>query len=202
MGHLAELIAADAAAGDALLLYGAVGAGKSAFCRAFVRAIAQDPSLPVPSPTFLLQNVYEAGQPGMPPVHHFDLYRLTPNSDFGRLDLRQSFASAVSLVEWAERLESSAMPEGGHLAMEVEVIPEAQHTALAPQLARASSSGRSADDNLEEDEEDPYSDRRWRWVRLEAIGPRWAARMPALVASVEAEGRLSGLIQFHKEAST
>jgi hypothetical protein len=47
-----------ARAGDVICLHGDVGAGKSAFSRAFVRAVARDPYLEVPSPTYLLQQIY------------------------------------------------------------------------------------------------------------------------------------------------
>jgi hypothetical protein len=60
--------------GDAYALAGGVGAGKSAWARGFIRAAVGDPDLPVPSPTYLLHNVYE--EVDGPPVHHFDLYRL------------------------------------------------------------------------------------------------------------------------------
>ena len=56
---LAAALAAAASAPAAVCLYGDVGAGKSAFARAFVRAAAGDADLPVPSPTYLLHNVYD-----------------------------------------------------------------------------------------------------------------------------------------------
>ena len=56
LGTLAVLLAEQGLrAGDVYLLYGAVGAGKSVFSRAFIRAALGDPHLPVPSPTYLLQ---------------------------------------------------------------------------------------------------------------------------------------------------
>lgn len=52
MAVLAQmLVQQDLAAGDCYCLYGDVGAGKSVFSRAFVRAAAQDARMPVPSPT-------------------------------------------------------------------------------------------------------------------------------------------------------
>lgn len=57
---LAALLSSGRRPGDVLLLYGDVGAGKSAFARAFIRRAARDDELPVPSPTFLLHNVYDA----------------------------------------------------------------------------------------------------------------------------------------------
>eukprot|EP00899_Mesostigma_viride_P014993 jgi/Mesvir1/23495/Mv22337-RA.1 len=105
---LATVLASQARAGDVLCLYGDVGMGKSVFCRQFIRAITGDDETVVPSPTFLLQIIYDEHEG--PPVHHFDLYRLEGGGktyDLGRLDLDHSFASAVSLIEWADRLTGS-----------------------------------------------------------------------------------------------
>ncbi|MDB4112342.1 tRNA (adenosine(37)-N6)-threonylcarbamoyltransferase complex ATPase subunit type 1 TsaE, partial [Yoonia sp.] len=60
-------------AGDVLLLEGEIGAGKSAFARALIRARLgrmED----VPSPTFTLVQIYEAPDGD---IWHCDLYRLT-----------------------------------------------------------------------------------------------------------------------------
>jgi predicted alpha/beta-fold hydrolase len=56
---LAAALASAVSAPLAVCLYGDVGAGKSAFARAWVRAAAGDGELPVPSPTYLLHNVYD-----------------------------------------------------------------------------------------------------------------------------------------------
>jgi hypothetical protein len=57
MGRLAALLVHEGGlqAGDVYCLYGDVGAGKSVFSRAFIRAAAGDLTLNVPSPTYLLQ---------------------------------------------------------------------------------------------------------------------------------------------------
>ena len=46
-----------------------------------------------------------------PPVHHFDLYRLSGAADLGRLQLGETLGAALSLIEWAERLGAAAPPE-------------------------------------------------------------------------------------------
>lgn len=100
-----EALAARAASlarpGDALLLDGPLGAGKSAFSRAFLRAAAGDPRLEVPSPTFTLVQQYE-----LPRFQawHFDLYRLSGPDDLFELGWEE-VADGVALVEWPERLE-------------------------------------------------------------------------------------------------
>jgi tRNA threonylcarbamoyladenosine biosynthesis protein TsaE len=91
------------APGDALLLEGPLGAGKSALARAAVlaRLGAAADGAHVPSPTYTLAQVYDA--PGGP-VWHADLYRLSDPDEAAELGLEDAFATAVCLVEWPERL--------------------------------------------------------------------------------------------------
>ena len=70
---LASAVAALARPGDAILLEGPLGAGKTAFARAFLRGASGDPRLEVPSPTFTLVQSYDTR---IGPVHHFDLWRI------------------------------------------------------------------------------------------------------------------------------
>lgn len=99
---LAAKLAAVARAGDVILMHGTLGMGKSAFCRAFIRAIANNPREEVPSPTFTLVQIYELDPL---PVWHFDLYRLSDPEEVHELDIEDAFADAVSLIEWPDRLE-------------------------------------------------------------------------------------------------
>lgn len=55
---LAQHLARLARPGDALLLSGPLGAGKSALARAFLRALLGDPALEVPSPSYTLVQSY------------------------------------------------------------------------------------------------------------------------------------------------
>lgn len=87
--------------GDALLLEGPLGAGKSAFARALLRALAGDPALEVPSPSFTLVQSYDL--PGGWEAHHFDLYRLAGPGDLTELGWEEARRGLV-IVEWPERL--------------------------------------------------------------------------------------------------
>ena len=80
---LAARLAALARPGDALLLSGPLGAGKSALARAFLRGLTGDPGLEVPSPSFTLVQSYAL--PGGGQAHHFDLYRLAGPPDLREL---------------------------------------------------------------------------------------------------------------------
>jgi tRNA threonylcarbamoyl adenosine modification protein YjeE len=98
--RLAARIASRAAARDVIALWGNLGAGKTAFARAFIRARAGDPAIEVPSPTFTLVQTYDL----QPPVWHFDLYRLISEDDVWELGIEEALADAISLIEWPERL--------------------------------------------------------------------------------------------------
>ena len=105
---LAARLARLARPGDAILLDGPLGAGKSALARAFLRAAAGDPGLEVPSPTFTLVQGYE--MPSSAPfrmAHHFDLYRLGGAEEVEELGWEEA-RDGVVLVEWPERLEDLA----------------------------------------------------------------------------------------------
>jgi tRNA threonylcarbamoyladenosine biosynthesis protein TsaE len=98
---LAARLAAQARPGDAVLLSGPLGAGKSAFARAFLRAWAGDPGLEVPSPSFTLVQAYERADGGM--AWHFDLYRLSGPEEVPELGWDEA-RLGIALVEWPERL--------------------------------------------------------------------------------------------------
>ena len=83
----ARALAPELGAGDTLLLDGPVGAGKSHFARALIRARLQNPAEDVPSPTFTLVEPYQGEDYS---AYHFDLYRLADPEDeeLGGLDRR------------------------------------------------------------------------------------------------------------------
>ncbi len=97
---LAGCIALLARAGDTILLKGPLGAGKTAFARAFLRAASGNMSLEVPSPTFTLVQSYETPRFT---AHHFDLWRLDGPAGMAELGWDEARADLV-LVEWPDRL--------------------------------------------------------------------------------------------------
>jgi len=104
---LARRLASLARAGDCILLEGPLGAGKTAFARAFLRSAANDPALEVPSPSFTLVQIYDTM---IGPVFHYDLWRLDGPNSLPELDWDDAL-DAIVLVEWPERL-GPLRPEG------------------------------------------------------------------------------------------
>jgi tRNA threonylcarbamoyladenosine biosynthesis protein TsaE len=96
----AARFAAGLRPGDAVLLEGELGAGKTAFVRAVLRGMTGDPCLEVPSPSYTLVQSYDtpAG-----PVHHFDLWRLSDSGGLVELGWEEA-RDGIVLVEWPDRL--------------------------------------------------------------------------------------------------
>jgi tRNA threonylcarbamoyladenosine biosynthesis protein TsaE len=107
-------IAAVVRAGDAILLSGPLGAGKTAFARAFLRAAAEDPALEVPSPSFTLVQSYDTHRGT---VHHFDLWRLGGPDALAELGWEDARDDIV-LVEWPDRLGALTPPDALRLDFE------------------------------------------------------------------------------------
>ncbi len=100
---LAQALAPRLVPGDALLLTGPVGAGKTAFARALIQArlVAAGLWEDVPSPTFTLVQTYFDG---VAEIWHADLYRLSGPAEVVELGLDEAFEEAICLVEWPHRL--------------------------------------------------------------------------------------------------
>lgn len=96
---LAARLAGLARPGDVIALKGELGAGKTSFARAFIRARGGDED--VPSPTFTLVQSYDL-RGGT--IWHFDLYRLRAPEEAWELGIEEAFADGIALIEWPERL--------------------------------------------------------------------------------------------------
>jgi tRNA threonylcarbamoyladenosine biosynthesis protein TsaE len=102
-GETAEIgrrLANSLTPGSVVLLYGDLGAGKTAFVRGLAEGLGIDPE-EVSSPTFVLIQEYRGGRL---PLFHVDLYRLDDQREIEDLGLEELGGDGVLAIEWAEKL--------------------------------------------------------------------------------------------------
>lgn len=105
MQELGAEFAIAAKAGDVIALVGGLGAGKTQFCKGFVKALGYEDE--VTSPTFSLVHEYDTP---VIKVCHFDLYRIKSEQELFDMGWDEYLdSSAVLLVEWAD-LFTALMP--------------------------------------------------------------------------------------------
>lgn len=113
--RLAGRIAPRLKRGDAVALWGELGAGKTTLARDILQAlgVVED----VPSPTFTLVQTYET--PGLS-VAHYDLYRLKSSRELDELGFAEALDDGAALVEWPERAPEYLPVETLHLRLRLE----------------------------------------------------------------------------------
>jgi len=96
---LAQRLAPAMRDGASIHLSGELGAGKTTFARALLKAVGVGER--VKSPTYSLVESYRVGELD---VHHLDLYRIADPGELEWLGLSDlATPSALLLVEWPER---------------------------------------------------------------------------------------------------
>jgi tRNA threonylcarbamoyladenosine biosynthesis protein TsaE len=107
--RLGEELGRDLEAGDVVLLYGGLGAGKTLLTKGIVNALDFDID-EVTSPSFTLVNLYKTPRLA---VYHIDLWRLDGGGDpaeaIGLGELMEE-ENAALIIEWADRLLEHNFP--------------------------------------------------------------------------------------------
>ncbi len=107
--EIGERIGCELAAGDVLLLYGGLGAGKTLLTKGILNALDFDID-EVTSPSFTLVNLYKTEKFD---VYHIDLWRLDASQDtasaVGLAEILQNEKS-VAIIEWADKLGVVSFP--------------------------------------------------------------------------------------------
>lgn len=100
--NFAAMLSLWARPGLVIALSGNLGAGKSTFARAFIRALAKSgDDFDIPSPSFSLVQLYDTTRVA---VAHVDLYRLSTPAEIEALDLPELCELHIMLIEWPDRM--------------------------------------------------------------------------------------------------
>lgn len=113
-----------------ICLEGNLGAGKSAFSRAFIRHLLNDPAMNVPSPTYTLVQTYDNDN-----IWHFDLYRMDNPNDIYDIGWEEALQARLCLIEWPDRLGS--LRPANTVTLTIDVLPDnMRRITLTSPLAR------------------------------------------------------------------
>ena len=89
-------------AGDLVLLFGDLGAGKTCLTKGICQGVGLKKEAYLRSPTFTLINEYQAKIP----IFHVDLYRLEEEAEIINLGLEEIiYSQAITIIEWSEKLK-------------------------------------------------------------------------------------------------
>ena len=113
---MARTLAKQIQPGDCIALSGELGAGKSVFSRALLRALGiQDEALP--SPTYAIIQPYLGTRL---PVAHMDWYRLPDAEELLAIGVEEYLRPPwVAIIEWPQRASSLLPPSTYHITLEI-----------------------------------------------------------------------------------
>lgn len=101
--EIAKEYAKSLCKGDVVLLFGDLGAGKTAFTKGIAKALGITEE--ITSPTYAYMNDYDGV------LYHYDCYRLTSGEHAEALGLTDYFyAGGICVIEWSNNIQS-VLPE-------------------------------------------------------------------------------------------
>lgn len=115
MRALGRELAAVLRAGDVIVATGGLGAGKTTLTQGIGAGLDVDG--PVISPTFVISRIHPSRGDG-PDLVHVDAYRLGSAEELGDIDLEETLARSVTIVEWGRGLAEWLAPD--RLEIEIE----------------------------------------------------------------------------------
>ena len=105
--QLGKSLGSKLVAGDLILLFGDLGAGKTCLTQGICLGAGLEKNDYIRSPTFTLINEYK----GFIPIFHIDLYRLETEEEIINLGLEEIiYSKAITIIEWPEKLISNKKP--------------------------------------------------------------------------------------------
>jgi len=116
--------------GWTMLLQGELGAGKSTFARAFIKAAGHKGT--VPSPTYTLVEPYELAAGN---IYHIDLYRVSDKAELRYLGWNE-LDDGFRLVEWPER--APGLADEADLLLELKYAGDSRVASLEALSERGS----------------------------------------------------------------
>lgn len=125
--RIGELITLKLRPGDAVLLRGDLGAGKTTLARAMIRALLADPEAEVPSPTFPIVQPYVTARLA---VGHFDFYRLTSPDELMEIGFEDALAGGAAIIEWPERAEEEMPADRLEITIEAGAAADLRNVTL------------------------------------------------------------------------
>ena len=94
--------------GDIICLSGDLGSGKTTFSRYLINSIYKNQNKELPniikSPSFPILLTYELSNFE---IYHYDLYRVSKNSELIHLNVFEELNNSITLVEWPEKILGS-----------------------------------------------------------------------------------------------
>ena len=91
--------------GDIICLFGELGSGKTTFSRYLINSIYKnqnkEPPKLITSPSFPILLTYELNNFE---IYHYDLYRISKNSELVELNIFEELNKSITIVEWPETI--------------------------------------------------------------------------------------------------
>lgn len=117
---IAQKLAQRVKPGEVICISGELGAGKTSFTQALLKALGVKEK--VVSPTYTIMHEYHGQQIGS--IYHVDLYRLNSTQEIETIGIRQLVQSRFGLliIEWPEKIAQQLPKES--IRIHIDILDE------------------------------------------------------------------------------